>query len=1326
MGKTSVIAWLTKTRGYPSHFIRRRDPRSSAEAVRRSLGAKVMDRNRGDLEPRSPDEFTALLERVAKRHSSLSKLVLLVNAVDEGDHDPGAMPVGMPPVLPRGVFVVATYRTGTRVGHPESSATLTINAADTRNVTDITQFVEAGTATEQMAARLALAGIRADQFVDQVVEACGGVWVYARYVLAEVAEGIRPADELRLPRDLTNYYLRYVAGGQETSDWAAFRLPLIATLAAAGEPLSATTLAHLAALGDSARIQRYCDHDLRPFLSVVTDTTRRYEIYHASLQEFLHGRFPNSVGQGDELQKLAMDLRQAATAAHGRIADQFLSDFGGLATGLPRLAADPSLADAHGGYGLRHLAVHLTEAGRGPDLHRLLGCEYEASGRKANLWYDLHHRTGTVDAYLEDVGRARRDAEAATDNMVTNGRPAAALGLEVRYALMTATVHSITNRIWPDLLVALVEGDAWSIEQALAHAHRLQGPAERFKALMALRARTPAELQTELLGAALTAAVAGGAYAPANNLTKLMPFLPAEMLGLAFAAVQSISDEDARGPALTAIAPYVPTDLLDDAVAVASEFESPYSRYQALGALAPRLSDKGQRDGILAEALKAAAATMDGHTPIALETLAPHLSEGLLTRAIAITNAIEDKYEGSGALKYLASCSPPELLPMVVTAAEKIAAAESAARVWTALAPRLPSRQRSHALRKALTAIRAIPESVRRFEALAAIAPHLPVPQQPPVLIEALELVPCIKGQHGDRDDRGRTNALLNLISGNRLSRRMLGRALEIAATIDDDFDRGRVMVALAPRLPPSLLGQALDAALPRRSYGGVQALIDILPHLPPDLLKKAVSIATGLESPHSRAGVLRAALIQPLLSKTERVTVMHQALSAARSISQAPARVSSLAALAPHLPISQRAAVLAEAAATAQAIGDSASRCHTLLEITSSVPREERPLLLREAIAAATTIRDGNAPAWALATMGSELLPDQVQHLRTIAYAAVTAINDESLRANALIGLIKVAPQLPPALNATVVEQALDSIAAIPDVIWNRSVVVAGSPGFERGSALERLAGHLTPDLLPRAVSIALTVKDDGARMRALLSLAPYLEPVQLRKVLTAVLSVSGEFDFEFPRNLASLVPYLPADLLADALTATVGIPSEYVRATALAGLAAHLPAALLDKAIEVAMATDNEYARAQALGALASRTPPKRKQKLLDSAFDAATAIDNKYAMAEALIGMMPNLTPRQRQTAIGHGLAAAHAVEDRYMRTNVLIELAGHLPPSQRTTVLRSAVQIARGLSDGAYARALADIAPSLSLMDDYEEALALIARLDHMQNPGLKTR
>src|SRR5437773_9537509 len=129
-----------------------------------------MDRNRGDLEPRSPDEFAALLERVARRFSSSSKLVLLVDGVNEGDHDLGAMPVGMPPVLPRGVFVVAAYRTGTRVGHPESSVTLTINAADTRNVTDITQFVKATTATEQMAARLAPAGIRPDQFVGLLVE----------------------------------------------------------------------------------------------------------------------------------------------------------------------------------------------------------------------------------------------------------------------------------------------------------------------------------------------------------------------------------------------------------------------------------------------------------------------------------------------------------------------------------------------------------------------------------------------------------------------------------------------------------------------------------------------------------------------------------------------------------------------------------------------------------------------------------------------------------------------------------------------------------------------------------------------------------------------------------------------------------------------------------------------------------------------------------------------------------------------------------------------------------------------------------------------------
>ena len=51
----------------------------------------------------------------------------------------------------------------------------------------------------------------------------------------------------------------------------------------------------------------------------------RYSVYHASLREFLHG----SPGQPGDLLDMS-ELREAAKAAHRRIADYYLDIFGGL------------------------------------------------------------------------------------------------------------------------------------------------------------------------------------------------------------------------------------------------------------------------------------------------------------------------------------------------------------------------------------------------------------------------------------------------------------------------------------------------------------------------------------------------------------------------------------------------------------------------------------------------------------------------------------------------------------------------------------------------------------------------------------------------------------------------------------------------------------------------------------------------------------------------------------------------------------------------------------------------------------------------------------
>ena len=78
-------------------------------------------------------------------------------------------------------------------------------------------------------------------FRTAVAQACGGVWIYLRYVLDEIRDGTRhPRSVGDLPGDLAGFYAEQVerwrgAGEDETAQrrWEQVWLPLLGILGAA-------------------------------------------------------------------------------------------------------------------------------------------------------------------------------------------------------------------------------------------------------------------------------------------------------------------------------------------------------------------------------------------------------------------------------------------------------------------------------------------------------------------------------------------------------------------------------------------------------------------------------------------------------------------------------------------------------------------------------------------------------------------------------------------------------------------------------------------------------------------------------------------------------------------------------------------------------------------------------------------------------------------------------------------------------------------------------------------------------------------------------------
>lgn len=152
------------------------------------------------------------------------------------------------------------------------------------------------------------------------------------------------ADLATLADTLWQYYAStFARSRQEDPDRRQpVLLPLLATLGAAAEPVTFDLLCTFAGVEADEQWRAMLDGPWRPFLQVQDDNSLdvepQYAVYHASLREFLGGRLAEeALAQMTAERPLIRQLRQALQDRHSRIADRYLSAWGGLASDLSGL-----------------------------------------------------------------------------------------------------------------------------------------------------------------------------------------------------------------------------------------------------------------------------------------------------------------------------------------------------------------------------------------------------------------------------------------------------------------------------------------------------------------------------------------------------------------------------------------------------------------------------------------------------------------------------------------------------------------------------------------------------------------------------------------------------------------------------------------------------------------------------------------------------------------------------------------------------------------------------------------------------------------------------
>lgn len=922
-----------------------------------------------------------------------------------------------------------------------------------------------------------------------------------------------------------------------------------------------------------------------------------------------------------------------------------------------RCSAAPAAAAWHtlpnDGYIHARLGWHIQQAGWMAEVHALLR-EESAAGR--NAWFEARQRLGQTEGYLDDIRRAW--------NMTCQAGGGLDVGLQVRYALMLASLNSLAASIPPELLDALVKHQLWPPEQGLAYARQKPDPAQQSLALSTLVKYLPIAQQGGVLAEALAAALrAANLPRQTQALAALVPYLTQPLLGQVLATVQHLlatEPVDLVAPILAALAVRLAQlGQPGEALEMAGRIDSMHEYALTLGAMAPYLPPAA-----LIKALeRARAITVEGDRAMALLGLAPYL-----------TGEADDQPGES---------LPAQVVAEVIEFASRLAGQQTQ---WFSiydpspvLGPLIRPLARAGYVADALSLARQVQGSYYRVQALAALLPYLPPEQRQPALDEALA------GAQEAWNDSVPPDLLAGLAPYLPEEQRLavVNKVLTKPPDFGDDarwpgYNEDlvvQILTALAPYLSPSLLTDAYNAVLKLRSRKlRVDALTALAASLPPQQQRQALNEALAAVQQIADAS-MRAEMLVTLVPHV-RLEALPQALAVSQPNKWSRYRAVDLAARAGRLA---EAGLSEEALGVARRVEAEPVRAGLLAELAGRLPPLQREPLLAEALAAARQVEWADKRSQALAAVAAGQ-----------AGAARSATLGEALEAARQAGWDLVRVQA--LLRLVPVLSPWQRLRALADAwITARRMQPAALRPRAMAAILPHLPARLTNWLLPRMLKQAQQVPNDLVRTRTLADLVPYL-PEDLRQAA-------------LQEMLAAARSAEPDDNRVQALEALL----DAIRSLDAEGLGADGSADLLKDALAIVRMVEQEGFRAMALQRLAPQLFGRRRELMLREAVGIAQVIEDRLYRIQALAALAPGLVGEEQETLLAGALETARQVNDERRRAEGLALLAPLLEDEPRRPVLAEALgSAARVLEPWDRAQALAALAPALAQMPG--EALA----------------
>ncbi|HMQ29377.1 MAG TPA: ATP-binding protein [Chloroflexaceae bacterium] len=222
IGKTALLAQLIKMRKYAFYFnsVSREivSTKKFIENICKQLDGKYELNGVSKEIPSETGEYSNFLFRVlesASRKSRTNNIVIAIDALDEANEAKSfTNRLALPPTLPQGVFIIVTTRPErSKQLNSETVNPISLRQNDSRNRIDVQRYIDwfLEKHNENMDPCLLRWSINRQDFIDVLLEASEGNFMYLKLVLPDIASGKFTKDNVsggsfKLPKGLEGYY----------------------------------------------------------------------------------------------------------------------------------------------------------------------------------------------------------------------------------------------------------------------------------------------------------------------------------------------------------------------------------------------------------------------------------------------------------------------------------------------------------------------------------------------------------------------------------------------------------------------------------------------------------------------------------------------------------------------------------------------------------------------------------------------------------------------------------------------------------------------------------------------------------------------------------------------------------------------------------------------------------------------------------------------------------------------------------------------------------------------------------------------------------------